>query len=147
MDDWKQLRNPLPTVDIILQDNSGQIALIQRKNPPMGWALPGGFVDAGESCETAAIREAKEELSVDVRLLKQFGVYSDPSRDARMHTISIVFIAEQLKSETIKGADDALVAKWFDVDSLPWNALCFDHRQIIEDFLAWTDGCPTCGKE
>ena len=96
MDEWKQLRNPLPTVDVILRNKSGQIALIHRKNPPLGWALPGGFVDAGESCETAAVREAKEELSVDVRLLKQFGVYSDPSRDSRMHTISVVFIAEQI---------------------------------------------------
>jgi len=147
MDEWKQLRNPLPTVDVILRNKSGQIALIHRKNPPLGWALPGGFVDAGESCETAAVREAKEELSVDVRLLKQFGVYSDPSRDSRMHTISVVFIAEQMNSETIKGADDARIARWFNVDSMPWDDLCFDHQQIIKDYLDWTKGCPTCGKE
>jgi len=85
-------RNPLVTVDIIIEVGGG-IVLIARKNPPHGWALPGGFVDYGESLETAAVREAKEETSLDVGLTEQFYTYSDPSRDARHHTVSTVFIA------------------------------------------------------
>ncbi|MFN7865327.1 MAG: NUDIX domain-containing protein, partial [bacterium] len=101
-------RNPAPTVDIIIEliDSPHRpIVLIERKNPPFGWAIPGGFLDYGESVETAAIREAYEEISLQVQLIEQFHVYSDPNRDARQHTISIVFIA------TAKGkpiaADDA----------------------------------------
>ncbi len=85
-------RNPLVTVDIIIEVGGG-IVLIERKNPPHGWALPGGFVDYGESLESAAVREAKEETSLDVVLTEQFYTYSDPSRDARHHTVSTVFIA------------------------------------------------------
>ncbi len=85
-------RNPVPTVDIIIELPDG-IVLIQRKNPPEGWALPGGFVDYGESLEQAAVREAKEETSLDVELVRQLHTYSDPSRDTRFHTITTVFIA------------------------------------------------------
>ena len=141
------MRNPLPTVDIILRNSQSQIALIQRRNPPHGWALPGGFVDTGESCENAAKREACEELSVSVKLIHQLGTYSDPERDPRIHTISVVFVAEQDSSDTIQGADDALEAKWFLPDELPWDDLCFDHDKIIRDYLAWNSACPTCGKE
>lgn len=124
-------RNPFPTVDIIIRINGG-IVLIERKNPPYGWALPGGFVDYGESLERAAVREAKEETSLDVRLLSQLGAYSDPVRDPRHHTISVVFIAE---AEGIpKAADDALSVKIFTYETLP-EILAFDHKKICMDYF------------
>ncbi len=123
-------RNPAPTVDIIIQIGLG-IVLIKRQNPPWGWALPGGFVDYGETLEQAAIREAKEETGLDVCLLKQFHTYSDPSRDQRQHTISTVFIATA--SGQPAGGDDAAEAKIFLPDYLP--PLVFDHSQILADFF------------
>ncbi|TET73859.1 MAG: NUDIX hydrolase, partial [Candidatus Aminicenantes bacterium] len=93
----KKYKYPIPTVDIIIEitRKNGQegIILIKRKNPPHGWALPGGFVDYGESLEEAAVREAKEETSLDIRLKSQFHTYSDPKRDSRKHTISTVYVA------------------------------------------------------
>ncbi|MBI3354842.1 MAG: NUDIX hydrolase, partial [Nitrospirae bacterium] len=89
----QQFRNPLPTVDIIIELKDKGIVLIRRKNPPHGWAIPGGFVDYGESLEYAAVREAREETSLNVELIRQFHTYSDPRRDARLHTISTVYIA------------------------------------------------------
>ncbi len=123
-------KNPVPTVDIIIRINGG-IVLIRRRNPPLGWALPGGFVDYGEALEQAALREAKEETGLDVRLEGQFHTYSDPSRDQRRHTISTVFIASA--SGTPTGDDDAAEAKIFFPDSLP--PLVFDHSQILADFF------------
>src|SRR5687768_8665746 len=102
-------RNPLPTVDIIIELGEGEIVLIERKNPPHGWALPGGFVDYGESLEAAAVREAKEETSLQVQLVEQFYTYSDPDRDPRYHTISTVYIATA--QGLPRGADDAKTAK------------------------------------
>lgn len=124
-------KNPAPTVDIIIQINGG-IVLIKRRNPPLGWALPGGFVDYGESLEEAAIREAKEETGLDVCLFRQFHTYSDPSRDRRRHTISTVFIATA--SGQPMGGDDAAEARIFFQDNLP--PLVFDHAQILADFFA-----------
>ncbi|HBK22669.1 MAG TPA: NUDIX hydrolase, partial [Planktothrix sp. UBA10369] len=101
-------RNPTPTVDIIIEliDRPDRpIVLIERKNPPLGWAIPGGFVDYGESVETAAIREAKEETGLDVELIEQFYVYSDPNRDPRQHTLSVVFLATAIGQP--QAADDA----------------------------------------
>src|SRR5712692_4564121 len=89
----QERKNPLPTVDIIIEIAGRGIVLIERKNPPHGWALPGGFVDYGESLEHAAVREAKEETSLEVKLIEQFHGYLDPKRDPRHHTISTVFIA------------------------------------------------------
>jgi 8-oxo-dGTP diphosphatase len=123
-------RNPVPTVDIIIELND-RIVLIERLNEPYGWALPGGFVDYGETVETAAIREAAEETCLNVRLLEQFYMYSDPTRDARLHTISVVFIAEA--SGTPQSADDAKAVGLFDLAALP-TPLCFDHQQILEDY-------------
>ena len=124
-------RNPFPTVDIIIETNNG-IVLIDRRNPPYGWALPGGFVDYGESLESAAIREAKEETTMDVELVSQFGAYSDPERDPRHHTISFVFIA---KAEGLPaGSDDALKAEIFTLETLPEN-MAFDHRGICMDYF------------
>jgi len=127
------LRNPLVTVDIIIELGDG-IVLIERKNPPHGWALPGGFVDYGESLEAAAIREAKEETCLDVRLIEQFHTYSNPKRDPRHHTISTVFIA---KAEGIpRGADDARAARVVREYDLP-EPVVFDHPRILRDYFSF----------
>ncbi|MBU0614488.1 MAG: NUDIX hydrolase, partial [Nanoarchaeota archaeon] len=109
----------------------GGIVLIDRKNPPYGWAIPGGFVDIGETVEDAAVREAKEETNLELTELKQFHTYSDPKRDPRGHTISIVFTAKG--SGELKGMDDAKLAKVFTNDNLP--ELAFDHEQILNDYF------------
>lgn len=107
------------------------IVLIKRKNPPRDWALPGGFVDYGESLESAAIREAEEETSLKIELKYQLGAYSDPSRDPRQHNISVVFVA---KAEGEPNAsDDAEDVKIFDPNALP-NSLAFDHKKILQDY-------------
>jgi 8-oxo-dGTP diphosphatase len=127
-------RNPAPTVDIIIEliDRPHRpIILIERQNAPYGWAIPGGFVDYGESIETAAQREAQEEVSLSVELIEQFYVYSDPNRDPRQHTLSIVFIAAA-KGEP-KAADDAKNLGIFEGWNLPVN-LCFDHDRILRDY-------------
>jgi ADP-ribose pyrophosphatase YjhB (NUDIX family) len=126
-------RNPFPTVDVIIELKSG-IVLIQRKNPPFGWALPGGFVDYGESLEEAAIREAKEETSLDVELVSQLGAYSDPDRDPRQHNISVVFVARSKSKGKPVASDDALKVGIFDADSIP-NELAFDHEKILKDYF------------
>lgn len=128
-------RNPIPTVDIIIEmwDRPHRpIVLIERQNPPYGWALPGGFIDYGESVETAAIREAKEETCLNIELLKQFHVYSSPDRDPRQHTLSVVFIANAKGKP--KADDDAKTLKLFELWQLP-EQLCFDHNQILKDYL------------
>lgn len=128
----KQYRNPFPTVDIIIELDNG-IVLIERKNKPFGWALPGGFVDYGESLESAAVREAREETSLEISDLRLLGCYSDPARDDRMHTISTVYIATG--QGTPLAADDALNLAIYSLDSLP-EPLCFDHARIIADYSA-----------
>ena len=127
----EKYRNPFPTVDIIIELEGG-IVLIRRKNPPYGWALPGGFVDYGESLEAAAIREAKEETSLDVELISQLGAYGDPDRDPRQHTITVVFVARA--TGIPKASDDAQDIAVFDADSLP-DSLAFDHGRILKDYL------------
>ncbi len=136
----ERYRNPFPTVDIIIEIRSNlfqeekkrEIVLIRRKNPPFGWALPGGFVDYGESLESAAVREAEEETSLRVKLKYQLGAYSDPGRDPRSHTISVVFVAEAT-GRPVAG-DDAKEVDIFDPQHLPED-LAFDHRTIIDDYL------------
>ncbi len=130
----KEYRNPLPTVDIIIELNSG-IVLIERRNEPFGWALPGGFVDYGESLESAAVREAREETSLEISNLRLLGCYSDPARDERMHTISTVYIATGHGNPI--AADDAVNLAIFRLDSLP-QRLCFDHARILTDYRAAT---------
>lgn len=125
--------NPLPTVDIIIELDDRGIILIERKNYPFGWALPGGFVDYGETLEDAAIREAKEETGLDVQLIQQYHTYSNPDRDPRHHSISTVFIANAIG--TPSAADDAANIGIFSCDNLP-SPLVFDHAQILADYFA-----------
>ena len=125
-------RNPVPTVDIIIELASGGIVLIRRKNPPPGWALPGGFVDYGESLEEAARREAREETSLEVDLVRQFHTYSRPDRDPRGHTLSTVFIARA--GGRPRATDDAAALGVFTRESLP-APLAFDHGQILDDYF------------
>lgn len=124
-------RNPIPTVDIIIEI-SGGIVLIKRKNPPHGWAIPGGFIDYGESAEDAARREAKEETGLDIGDLRQFHTYSDPNRDSRHHTISVVFTAKAKGKPQAR--DDAAHIGVFTRETLP-EPLAFDHAQILQDYF------------
>lgn len=127
-------RNPAPTTDIIIELAGGGIVLIERKNEPHGWAIPGGFIDYGESAEHAAEREAKEETALDVELIEQFHVYSAPDRDPRQHTISTVFIARA--EGTPKGGDDAKRAIVAHEGELP-TPLVFDHGRILADYFTY----------
>ncbi len=133
-------RNPTPTVDIIIErvgeGDRPAILLIERLNEPHGWALPGGFMDYGEDAATAAIREAKEETNLEVELLEQFHCYSDPKRDPRQHTLSIVFIATA--TGEAKAMDDAKALRWFELENLPQD-LCFDHGQILADYRRYRE--------
>ena len=128
--------NPFPTVDIIIEihskNNFEGIVLIERKNEPYGWAIPGGFIDYGESAENAAIREAKEETNLDVKLGNLLGVYSDPNRDPRFHTISTVFVAKA-NGMPLAG-DDAKDLSVFKLNELP-SKLAFDHAKILNDYV------------
>jgi ADP-ribose pyrophosphatase YjhB (NUDIX family) len=124
--------NPIPTVDIIIELKGG-IVLVRRKNPPEGWALPGGFVDYGEALETAAVREAKEETDLDIKLVRQFHTYSDPQRDPRHHTITTVYIAAAQGAAA--AGDDAGEVAVFKKDELP-EKMVFDHKEILKDYFA-----------
>lgn len=128
----EKYRNPFPTVDIIIEIGKG-LCLIRRKNPPYGWALPGGFVDYGESLEEAAVREAKEETGLEVELLCQLYTYSRPGRDPRFHTITTVYVARAEGHP--KGGDDAAEAKVFSEEEIPWGELAFDHAEILKDYF------------
>jgi len=128
----KKRRNPIPTVDIIIEHENGGIVLIDRRNYPYGWAIPGGFQEYGETVEECAVREAKEETSFDVTLKRQFHTYSDPARDPRGHTVSTVFIANARGMP--RAADDAKGIGIFTRDNLP-SPIVFDHRQILEDYF------------
>jgi len=132
----KTAKNPVPTVDVIIEierkDGEVGIVLINRKNPPFGWALPGGFVDYGETLEEAARREAREETSLEIELLSQFHTYSDPKRDPRQHTISTVFIARV--QGIPKAQDDAREIGIFTQKEINFP-LAFDHQKILEDYF------------
>ncbi len=132
----KEHRNPVPTVDIIIEitrnDGKRGVVLIERKNPPFGWAIPGGFVDYGETLEQAAIREAKEETSLNIRLKHQMHTYSEPDRDPRQHTISTVYIAEA--EGTPVAQDDAKNTGIFTEEEIVFP-LAFDHRAILADYF------------
>ncbi len=128
-------RNPLPTVDVVIL-RPGGVVLVERRNPPLGWALPGGFVEEGESLEQAAVREALEETGLRVRLREQFFTYSDPRRDPRRHTITTVYLGEA--DGTPRGGDDALRARVWAWADLP-APLCFDHARILADVRRYLD--------
>ena len=128
----RNYRNPTPTVDIIIEFQGG-IVLIERRNPPWGWALPGGFVDVGEPLHRAAAREAKEETSLEIELVEQFFCYSDPSRDTRQHTITTVYLARA--SGELAAADDAKNIGVFREGDLP--RLVFDHGEIVADYFRY----------
>ena len=125
-------RNPVPTVDIIIEVQDQGFVLIERANPPHGWALPGGFVDYGESLEAAALREAWEETGLTVTLLGQLHTYSDPRRDPRQHTITTVFVAQGEGQP--QAADDARRLAIFAPEQLP-PVLAFDHSLILSEYL------------
>jgi len=120
---------PSPTVDVVLLLPGDRVVLVERRFPPLGWALPGGFVDLGETLEAAAVREAREETGLTARLLDLVGCYSDPRRDARRHTVTTAFLATAVGEP--QGGDDAARARAFGWDELP--PLCFDHAEILAD--------------
>jgi len=130
---------PLLAADAIIEliDVPGRpIVLIERANPPFGWAIPGGFVDVGEIVEYAAVREAREEVCLDISLIALLGIYSDPSRDNRGHTVTAVYVAEA--SGTPKAADDAKNCRFFNLDALP-EPLAFDHAQVLADYKKYRE--------
>lgn len=129
-----ELKTPYSAVDIIIELAGGGIVLIERKNPPFGWAIPGGFVDVGESLEDAARREALEETSLDVRLITQLHAYSDPKRDPRFHTVAVVFVATAAGAPVAR--DDAKNCGVFTVENLP-HPMAFDHAKILKDYFRW----------
>jgi len=124
--------NPKPTVDIIIR-YEGKIVLIKRKNPPYGLAIPGGYVDYGESLETAAVREAKEETSLDLQNIRQFRAYSDPSRDPRQHNISVVFTSDGIGNP--QAGSDAAEIVLLSPDEIESCEFAFDHKQILVDYF------------
>ncbi len=131
MDSGKTPRNPILTVDVIIEVANQGIVLIKRKNPPSGWALPGGFVEYGESLEQAALREAREETGLEVTLKGQLHTYSDPHRDPRGHMVTTVYLAAA-EGQPLAG-DDAEGARVFPITCLP-QEMAFDHATILEDY-------------
>ncbi len=129
-------QTPLLAADVVIHHpaHPGRVLVIERRNPPHGWALPGGFVDVGESVEQAAVREALEETGLEVTLEALLGVYSDPARDPRGHTVSAVFVARG--AGEARAADDAADCAWLDPDD-QGQPLVFDHRRILDDYLRY----------
>jgi 8-oxo-dGTP diphosphatase len=132
-----EYRNPVPSVDIILQKGS-EILLVKRKNEPFKdqLALPGGFVNEGEAVENAAIREAIEETSLEIEPIDILGVYSDPKRDPRRHVLTVVFVGTILNG-TPNPRDDSSEIKWVRLDDIQKKNLAFDHKQILSDYIEW----------
>jgi len=131
------IHTPFVAVDgiVILYGRDERIkgmVLIERKNPPLGIALPGGFVDVGESCENALVREMKEEISLDVEIIGLLGIYSDPKRDPRFHTVSAVYVCKAYGEP--KAADDAKKCFVYSLNEIPMEELVFDHAKIVKDF-------------
>ena len=131
-------RNPAPTVDIVIYEENQGLVLVRRSHEPQGYALPGGFIDYGETAEHAAVREALEETHLRVQLTGLLGVYSHPARDPRSHTMSTVYVAKAADLHKLQGGDDAAEAAFFPLVSLP--PLVFDHEAIIQDFIKFLQG-------
>jgi 8-oxo-dGTP diphosphatase len=131
-------RNPAPTADVIIHDPRRGVVLIRRGAEPFGHALPGGFIDYGESAECAAVREALEETGLRVRLTGLLGVYSDPGRDPRFHTLTVVYTAAADNPDELRCGDDAIGAEFRALDALP--RLAFDHEKILDDFKRVLEG-------
>ena len=132
-------RNPTPTTDVVVYVPGRGVAIISRANEPRGYALPGGFIDEGERAETAAVREMREELGLDVELIGLLGVYSRPDRDPRMHTLSVVFVGHPRDFDTLRAGDDAAEAAFYPLNALP-TPLVFDHARILADFAETLTG-------
>ncbi|HCH65209.1 MAG: NUDIX hydrolase [Deltaproteobacteria bacterium] len=142
---WK---NPTPTVDVVVvrRTRSVEVLLIERLNAPHGWALPGGFVDEGERVENAAVREVEEETGLSPRLTSLLYVYSDPARDPRKHTMSVVFTGEVDATSRAEAADDARAVRWVKLEhlastlsqkvpTLDGQTFAFDHAEILRDWV------------
>lgn len=132
-------RNPVPTTDVCIHEPGRGLVLIRRRNPPLGFALPGGFIEEGESAESAAVREMLEETGLDVRLQGLLGVYSCPGRDPRGHTLSVVYVGRPQNPGALAAGDDAAAAAFYPLDRLP-GELAFDHAQILADFRNFLEG-------
>ena len=130
-------RNPALAVDVVVVKGN-KILLVERGQPPHQgeWALPGGFVEYGETLEAAAKREVQEETGIAIDLSAILGVYSDPERDPRGHTVSVVFVGKMIGGQ-LQGGDDAAEAMWYDVNDLREERLAFDHEMIVQDFRQW----------
>lgn len=163
----REFRNPFPTVDVILQRGS-QVLMIRRKKDPFKGrlALPGGYINRGETAEDAARREAMEEVSLEVEPVEILGVYSDPARDPRGHTMSVAFVGIILgdgkeegderkrgkgegsegvgEGKEPKAGDDAAAVEWVDIDGITGMAgeFAFDHLQILLDYRSWRKSSP-----
>ncbi len=124
-------RNPFPTADVVIYDPARGIVLVERGHEPFGMALPGGFIEEGETVEHAAVREMKEETNLDVELLGILGVYSDPARDPRFHTMTVTFLGRARNPDQIAAGDDAAKAAFYPLSHLP-APLCFDHARAVE---------------
>ncbi len=136
----KIYKNPAPTTDVIIYDPydiQRGVVLIERVNEPFGFALPGGFVDEGESVEQAAVREMQEETNLQVELEGLLGVYSAPNRDPRFHTLSIVFVGKACNPQSLCAGDDAKHAAFYPLNALP--PLAFDHAKILQDYVAFLE--------
>ena len=136
---YSSYRNPTPTADVVIYEPGRGVVIISRANAPVGFALPGGFIEEGECAETAAVREMREETGLDVELTGLLGVYSRPDRDPRQHTLTVAFAGRPRNPETLQAGDDAAHAAFYPLDALP-QPLVFDHAQILADFKAMLEG-------
>lgn len=130
---YSRWSNPTPTTDVVIYEPGRGVVIIRRANEPLGYALPGGFIEEGEQAEAAAVREMREETGLDVELTGLLGVYSRPHRDPRQHTLSVVFTGRPRDAAALCAGDDAAAAAFYPLDALP-EPLVFDHARILRDF-------------